>query len=52
MVGAIKMTWGIEAVFPALGMVSIALVGVILLLIKKTSPRRSIITDNILAGNP
>ena len=48
MVGAIKMTWGIEAAFPALGMVSLALVGVIVLLIKKTSPIRATSTDKTL----
>ena len=37
MVGAIKMNWGIEAVFPTPGMGSIAFVGVIVLLIRKTS---------------
>ena len=51
MAGAIKMTWGIEAVFPALGMVSVFLVGVILLLIKKTSPQRSFVANKIVTGN-
>ncbi|MCD4717770.1 MAG: MFS transporter [Desulfobacterales bacterium] len=50
MVGGIKMTWGIEAVFPALGMVSIVLVGVVMLLIRKTSPIRPAFTDNTLTG--
>jgi len=50
MVGAIKMTWGIEAVFPALGMVSLILVGVIVLLIRKTSPIRATSTEKTLTG--
>ncbi|MBW1797509.1 MAG: MFS transporter [Deltaproteobacteria bacterium] len=50
MVGAIKMTWGIEAVFPALGMVSLALVGVIVLLIRKTSPILATSTEKTLTG--
>ena len=50
MVGAIQMNWGIEAVFPALGIISLCLVGVILLLIRKTSPIRAVSTDKTLTG--
>jgi len=48
MIGVIKVTWGIEAVFPALGMVSLALVGIILLLIKRTSPIRATSTEKTI----
>jgi predicted MFS family arabinose efflux permease len=50
MVGAIKMAQGIEAVFPALGVVSIVLVGVILVLIKKTSRKGSTSNDGVVTG--
>jgi MFS family permease len=50
MVGAIKMAQGIEAVFPALGVVSIVLVAVILLLIRKTSQNGSAFSVKIPPG--
>ena len=36
MIGAIKMNWGIELIFPSLGLVSVLLVGGIVLMISKT----------------
>jgi hypothetical protein len=50
MVGAIKMNWGIEAVFLTTGMVSIAFVGVIVLLIRKKSPLWPASIDKTLTG--
>ena len=38
MVGGIERAWGITAVFPALGLVSVALVLTVLVLISRTSP--------------
>lgn len=40
LVGGIQTTWGIEAIFQSLGMISMALVAAILLLISRTKPMR------------
>ena len=41
LVGWIEAAWGIEAVFPTLGLVSVLLVGAILVLITQTKPMRA-----------
>jgi len=51
MVGGIQGIWGIEAAFPALGMISIALVGVVALLINNTKQIKNLRSKDTVNHN-